>query len=222
MKKAAFNNIENLRNYDLRSSQVIGLIQQFKSAGLDTSWLENYKDNKLAKKNYADQIGIEVDVWKRCLCAVIMGGSVPRNEKSKGKVLEYLIEAANGDPLLTLEYTSKFAEVIEPLSNALSKWHEWLLDFYVEKVGYYNGGKLYIANATGVKLCINDLPNGKDIWARKAKVAAFVLQGQEAAFIHCLTALSLQYDDKVLQNEHDGLIPLEKCLKKLSSKPVSQ
>ncbi len=206
MKAAAFSNVDNLKNYDLRSSQAIGLIKQFKLARLDTTWLEDYKDNKQAKHDYAAEIGISVDTWKQCLCAVLMGGHVPKKINSKGKIMEYLMEEAGGDLTLAVEYLSKFSNVIAPLENEIKLWHDWLLDTYVESVGTYGAGKLYLSNATNSKLCVDDLPEGKDIWQRKAKVAAFVLQGQEAAFIHNLTILSIEYGYKVLQNEHDGLI----------------
>lgn len=208
MKDAAFKNVKNLRNYDLRSSQAIGLIQQFEIAGLDTTWLENYKNDKNAKYNYAAQIGISVDTWKKCLCALLMGGYVPKkySENSQADILRYLMEEAEGDFDLTVDYLSKFSEAVAPLKVELDKWHEWLLSTYVKKIGNYAAGKLYLTNPTGTKLCINDLPKGKDIWQRKARIAAFVLQGQEAAFVHHLTTLSLQYEYKVLQNEHDGLI----------------
>ena len=208
MKDAAFKNVKNLRNYDLRSSQAIGLIQQFEIAGLDTTWLENYKNDKQAKYHYAAQIGISVDTWKRCLCALLMGGYVPKkySEKSNADIMRYLMEEAEGDFDLTVDYLNKFSEAVAPLKVELDKWHEWLLSTYAKKIGNYAAGKLYLTNPTGSKLCIDDLPKGKDIWQRKARVAAFVLQGQEAAFIHQLTILSLQYDYKVIQNEHDGLI----------------
>ena len=208
MKEAAFSNVDNLKNYDLRSSQAIGLIQQFEIAGLDTTWLENYRDDKQAKYNYACKVGISVDTWKKCLCALLMGGYVPKkySNESKADILGYLLEEAQGDIIKATEYLSKFSEEIKPLKVELDKWHEWLITTYVNKIGTYAAGKLYLTNPTGRKLCIDDLPRGRHIWKRKAKLAAFVLQGQEAAFIHHLTALSLQYDYKVLQNEHDGLI----------------
>ena len=208
MKDAAFSNVENLRNYDLRSSQAIGLIQQFEIANLDTSWLQNYKENKQAKYNYAAQVGISVDTWKKCLCALLMGGYLPKkfSQDSSAKIIEYLIEEAEGDYIKAAEYQSKFVAIVKPLKVEIDKWHNWLLDSYVKKIGNYAAGKLYLSNPTGKKICIDDLPKGKAIWQRKAKVAAFVLQGQEAAFIHHLTVLSLKYDYKVVQNEHDGVI----------------
>ncbi len=210
MKDAAFKNVKNLRNYDLRSSQAIGLIQQFERAGLDTTWLENYKNERQAKHCYATEIGINVDTWKKCLCALLMGGYLPKkcSENSQADLIRYLVEEAQGDYFKAAEYLSKLTEAIKPLKIELDKWHEWLLDTYVPKIGNYAAGKLYLTNPTGRNLCIDELPKGKNIWQRKARVAAFVLQGQEAAFIHHLTVLSRQYSYNVIQNEHDGLVTI--------------
>lgn len=213
MKRKAFNNVPNLRNYDLRSSQVIGLIQQFKQASLDTSWLENYKDNPQAKYDYADYVGIPVGIWKQCICALLMGGYVPtkalEQKDSKSDIRKYIYENCK-DELESLEAYGRFIEIVAPLKTEINKWHNWLLEVFVPSIGSYTKGKLFIKNPTGITLIIDDLPKGKDMWQRKAKVAAFVLQGQEAAFIHHLTKLSKldKYTFKVLQNEHDGLITL--------------
>lgn len=40
----------------------------------------------------------------------------------------------------------------------------------------------------------------------KRKLAAFILQGQEACFIHQLTLLCTEKKIKVMKNEHDGII----------------
>ncbi|MCW5317911.1 hypothetical protein GTQ43_30330 [Nostoc sp. KVJ3] len=76
MKGAAYMGIQDLRNYDLKASQVSGLIQQFKLAKLDASWLENYRDSPSAKKDYAAQVGVSIDCWKKCLCALMFGAYV--------------------------------------------------------------------------------------------------------------------------------------------------
>ncbi|WP_427162627.1 hypothetical protein ACQFX9_14390 [Aliinostoc sp. HNIBRCY26] len=74
------------------------------------------------------------------------------------------------------------------------------------KMGYAaKNGKRYVKNPTGKTLCITDLQKESE-WKLKSTLAAFVLQGQEAAFIHELTLLSLQYDYQVISNEHDGLV----------------
>ena len=110
----------------------------------------------------------------------------------------------------TAQLFSKFVVAVASLKEQIDKWHEWLLSVYVYEFGYMHNNKRHIKNPTGMKLCVTDLPKGKDLWQRKAKIAAFVLQGQEAAFIHHLTVLSSQYDYVVLQNEHDGLVTIGK------------
>lgn len=227
MKSAAYLGVDQLRNYDLKSSQVNGLIQQFQLAGLNTEWLESYRDNPNAKKDYAAQVGISVDCWKNCLCAVLFGAWVSKptakvknklkdlggtEENKKGKelnsVLAYLFEEAQGDMDKTIEYLMKFTDAIAPLKVELEKWHDWLIKVWALKMGYAaKNGKRYVKNPTGKTLCITDLQKESE-WKLKATLAAFVLQGQEAAFIHELTLLSLQYDYQVISNEHDGVVTL--------------
>lgn len=164
MKSAAFSGIEGVRNYDLRSSQIIGLIQQFQLAGLNTSWLENYKNNPFAKKEYAEQIGISIDCWKQSLCALLMGAYCPKNPKksteqikdSNSKIIEYLYTEAIENLDLYLDYQIKFNQVTAPLKAQLDRWHEWLISDYIQ-TGRYVKGKLYISNPTDSLLCVTDL-----------------------------------------------------------------
>lgn len=228
MKAAAYMGIQDLKNYDLKASQVSGLIQQFKLADLDTSWLEDYKENPNAKKDYAAQVGISVDCWKKCLCAVMFAAHTSTaNNRTKNKlkdlevteegqpkkklnaVMDSLFEEANGDIDLTVEYITKFYEAISPLKVELDKWHNWLLKTWVIKMGYIaNDGKRYLKNPTGKTLCITDLEKDYPLWKVKAMLSAFVLQGQESCFIHNLTLTSIEYKFQVISNEHDGLVTL--------------
>ncbi|MEA5625298.1 hypothetical protein [Nostoc sp. UHCC 0251] len=228
MKAAAYMGIEDLRNYDLKASQVSGLIQQFDLAKLNTDWLENYKENPNAKKDYAAQIGISVDCWKKCLCALMFGAYVSSaNDHTKGKlkdlegtvegepkkkpnaIIDSLFEEAEGDIALALEYIIKFNEAVAPLKVEIDKWHNWLLNTWVIKVGYLaKDGKRYVKNTTGKNLCITDLEKNYPLWKVKAMVSAFVLQGQESCFIHNLTLASIEYNFQVISNEHDGVVTL--------------
>lgn len=228
MKAAAYMGIKDLRNYDLKASQVSGLIQQFQLANLDTTWLKDYKNNPNAKKDYANQIGISVDCWKKCLCAVMFGAYVSSaSDKTKGKlkdlegtvegqpkqklnaVMDSLFEEADGDIELTSDYLIKFNQAIAPLKVELDKWHNWLLKTWVIKMGYVaKDGKRYIKNPTGKTLCITDLEKDYPQWKVKAMVSAFILQGQESCFIHNLTLTSLEYNFQVISNEHDGVVTL--------------
>ncbi len=207
MKEAAFSEVERLRNYDLKSSQPSGLIQQFELAKLDTTWLVNYINDPDAKRKYAAAVGISVDCWKDCLCATMMGAFVTVGNKT-GSVAEYLAAEAGGDDEKTLVLLDKYCEVIKPLKAQLDKWHSWLLKEYlrIHGISYWVKGKQYIKNPTGKTLCITDLKGNQE--DKKRRLAAFVLQGFEAGFIHHLTLLSREYDYEVLSNQHDGLITL--------------
>lgn len=207
MKEAAFSEVERLRNYDLKSSQPSGLIQQFELAKLDTSWLVNYINDPDAKRKYAAAVGISVDCWKNCLCATMMGALVKAGSKT-GSVAEYLAVEAGGDDEKTLALLDKYCEVIKLLKVELDKWHTWLLKDYlrIHGISYWVKGKQYIKNPTGKNLCITALKGSRD--DKKRVLAAFVLQGFEAGFIHHLTLLSREYDYEVLSNQHDGLIAL--------------
>jgi hypothetical protein len=76
----------------------------------------------------------------------------------------------------------------------------------IHGISYWVKGKQYIKNPTGKTLCITDLKGNQE--DKKRRLAAFVLQGFEAGFIHHLTLLSREYDYEVLSNQHDGLITL--------------
>ena len=219
-KSAAYKNIENLKNYDLKASQINGLIQQFELANLDTSWLIEYRDNPNAKREYAARMGVSVDCWKTCLCALLFGAWVTAPSKIKSKldalseekgkhlnsILDTLLNEADGNVELMFSYQSKFSEEIKDLKTELDKWHTWLLKVWVPKVSYPGkSGKKYVTNPTGKEMCIDDVQAKCKEWELKSKLAAFVMQGQEAAFIHALTNQSVNYDYKVIANEHDGL-----------------
>lgn len=219
-KAAAYKGIENLRNYDLKSSQVAGLIQEFELAGLDAKWLIDYRNNPNSKKEYAAKIGISVDCWKTCLCSLLFGASLnaPSVAKSKldslsevnGKklnsVIENLADEADGDTDKFGEYYIKFYKAVKPLEKELKKWHKKLLEWAEKSKHPGKAGKFFIENSIGKKLCITDLYEKYDEWQVISKIASFVLLGREACFIHHLTILSKEYNYQVIGNEHDGLV----------------
>lgn len=217
MKHIATQTVDDLHNYDLKASQVNGLIQQFETAGLDVTWLENYRDNPNSKDIYAAKIAVSVDCWKQMLCSTIMGSFLPQTSK---KTIQLLEEGSNlaailsilsnefkGDINKVINSLSAYRDAIAPLKKQLDLWHTWLVDSYVNAVAVRGkNGSLFITNPTGMKLNVTELKNSYPMWKVKSMVAAFILQGQEAAFIHHLTLLSLKYGYTVCANEHDGLI----------------
>lgn len=219
MKFVATQSIKDLHNYDLKSSQVNGLIQQFELANLDTSWLEYYVNNSNAKEEYAKQIGTSVDCWKDLICSTIMGAFIPSNSKKTiqnleegdnlAAILQTLSREFKGDIDKVLHSLDMYKTIVAPLKKQLELWHNWLLTTYVTTVGIKGkSNNIYLTNPTGMKLNITELKKVFPLWKVKSIVAAFVLQGQEAAFIHHLTVLSIKYNYKVCANEHDGLITI--------------
>ncbi|MBD2101770.1 hypothetical protein [Leptolyngbya sp. FACHB-261] len=205
MKEAAFQDINGIRNYDLKNSQANGLIQQFERAGLDTVWLKNYVADSNSKKKYAAQAGITVNCWKSCLYATMMGAYLGPG-RYRGAVTKYLEDEADGDLEKAKALHMICLAVIKPFKIQLDKWHQWLREKYVELHSYCVKRKKYIKNATGKTLCLTDVGKDKNLLTRK--ISAFILQGAEAAFIHHLTLLSDEYGFKVLSNQHDGLVTL--------------
>jgi hypothetical protein len=215
-KYLAYEGIENLNNYDLVSSQVNGLIQQLQLAGVDASWLENYRDNKESKFNYAAKVGVSVKCWKNMLCALIMGAYLPKkitrsvtdsleNGAGGSAIVDYIINEIDS-PEQRVEVLSNFSKCVKPLKDALDRWHTYLVEYALTKSVKVNH-KRFLTNAVGAKLNVSDLMRNPE-WKVKATLAAFTLQGQEAAYIHTLTSLSPKYGFKVLANEHDGLVTI--------------
>lgn len=217
MKAAAFNGVPNLKNYDLESSHVNGLIQQFEIAGRDTVWLVEYRDTPNSKAGYAERAGMSVECWKKCLLALCMGARLPNSfndlDEGKGDILANIREECGGDINQMIAVIDKFRTTIMPLAKELSKWHSWLVKdkpggyFYaIKKPGR---GGWYIENAMRRKLNMTTHLAKYSLWKVKAKVASFVLTDQEAAFIHTLTVLGAKHGYKVIGNEHDGVITIK-------------
>lgn len=212
MKQAAYSNIPGLRNYDLKGSQSNIAIQLMEEAGVDTSWLCTYRDTANSKHIYAEEAGLTVDNWKKCVLAMLMGATLPANtnnfKKRKNSILKVIEKQANGDPDEVLRLNKSLNKVLGGLDKSIKQWHNWLMNTYIpanqKKGGQAN--KYYIQNKTGKRKCVTDLP--KLDWEAKSEVAAFLLQGQEATFIHKLTIISKQYGYKPMANEHDGLITI--------------
>ncbi|MBN3882561.1 MAG: hypothetical protein HWQ44_06090 [Nostoc sp. JL34] len=229
MKKVGFSNIPNIRNYDLKSSQVYGLIQWFKYAGISTNWLDRYL--RQDKQVYADRVGISKDRWKECFMALVMAARITKQTSStrfestkvirKGKEVEVgpteaiiaaLLEEANGDIFLAMEFYNKFHNEVAELKINIDDWQDWLIKTHVPLVSICPGGKQIIYNRAGGTFDLSSYKNEKGEWTTlnklKSRLSAFLLQGGEAAYIHHLTWVSQHYGYKVLSNQHDGLVTI--------------
>lgn len=214
---------EGLHNYDLQSSQAYILRDEMHRAGFDTSWLDTYLERD--KEEYAQRVGLSVEAWKRCLYAVFMGAHLPKSlaTSRKGAIKERITADLRSDPdavdasqELTegLEQGSDpeevyrcFEEEIAPFLEPLDSYRLHLEEVWARKNAFSCRGGLHVRNATGITLSWSEL-RGKAPHVRRARLAAFVLQGREAAFIHCLAALLPEYGIVPISNEHDGLVTL--------------
>lgn len=207
MKAAAYSQVPGVRNYDVRSSQAYVLQDHLRRAGIDGGWLDEYLSTDGAKFVYARDAGLSVDAWKGCLYAVFLGAALPTNAKSLGDVLAIVREdlAARcraGDLTPTLR---RLRAVLGPLHRAVGAWHRHLTRVWVPETQTYGRGGRFVTNAAGMKMPVSGL-NGSGGAAVRRQLAAFVLQGQEAAFVHALTALAPSYGFVPISNEHDGIV----------------
>lgn len=222
-KGVAFASVPGIRNYDLAASQVRGLLQRFEEANengaaLDATWLARYDGCIGAKLTYSAEAGLSVDRWKLVLCAVMMGCSFPTRKQvtSEGwratmtarpgavpAVLGALLEESPGD--LGRAYDRLYG-VIGPLVEAREAWYDYLVGVHVPRARKSSRGGPFVPNEAGARFFFD--PSTLGTSRVKRQLAAFMLQGLEAAFIHALAVESTRYAFEVVQNEHDGLITL--------------
>lgn len=200
-----------VENKDLRASQARILIVLLREAGIDPAWLVAYGDSPNAKHDAAAFVGVPVDVWKTALYGMLMGARVPSRRqarRSAGEVVQ-AIRNAVAPEAFGATY-SRFLDYTEGLRKALAEWHHWLAMVYVSENAVLNNvdGQRYLTNEVGAKVTVEDLAEGGRPWQLRARLAAFLLQGREAALIHTLAASARHYGFEVLSHEHDGLVVL--------------
>ena len=198
-----------VQNLDLRASQARILIVLLREAGIDASWLIEYGENPRAKYEAAEHIGVPVSTWKTCLYAMLMGARVPsvaQARRSNGEVVEAIREAV-GPGEFAATYR-RFLDYTAGLRASLTEWHAWLVEVYVPENARLNNAnqRRYITNEVGAKVAVEDLSEKGRPWKLKARLAAFLLQGREAALMHTLAASAGKYGFRVLSLEHDGLV----------------
>ena len=197
-----------LFNYDIRSSQPTILREKLKEARLSTEWIDAYTAGE--KADYAERAGLTVPTWKTVLCAVMMSATLPRlsrAERSRGDVVRAVRDETGRRAFLPV--FASLRGVLDPLYGVIQDWHTYLTTDWLRANGYRDRGKEYVKNPTGARFCVSDhVGAGRSPHKLRAKLAAFVLQGQEAYFVHALTLLGEKYGFTVLANEHDGLVTL--------------
>jgi hypothetical protein len=197
-----------LHNYDIVSSQPTILREKLAEASLSTDWLDEYLSRD--KSEYASRAHLPVKSWKTVMIAVMMSATLPlikTAEMSKGAVVKAVRKAVASSSFPAVYAAVR--EVLAPLYAVLSDWHTYLDTGWLDENGYTHGGKDYVRNAAGIRFAVSDYTGrGKPPHVRRGKLAAFVLQGQEAYFIHTLTLLGEKYGFTPIANAHDGLVTL--------------
>jgi hypothetical protein len=212
MKGAMYSGIEGLINYDIRSAQVHALLFRMKQAGIECEWLESYVNNPRGKYELATKVGVSEEFSGVLKTAVIQECMCAHNSDDISKVSGH----SSLYKLFKKEFPDNWEEVWQRYNQETVEfrkslrrfrsylWKRWL----PQNAKYLKDGKRYWVNATGMKLHEDKLDEVKS-WQRKmAKLSAFLLQGDEACFIHNLTLLSEKYDFMVYMNEYDGLITI--------------
>jgi hypothetical protein len=221
VKSLAYS-IPNVHNYDIKSSQTIGLrhmVDVLQKIGVDISAkpLDDYlrtSNGFAGKRRVAVMNALPEGLVKRVEHAIKFGAYLPssmkkakqvRCETGRLPVIAELVEENYQRPgiqdnvisILHHEFEA-MAYMIRDLSGVLltTYWNEF------SKSGGRGKGQIMV-NAAGLPFCKYDYEEGH---TRRSKAMAWYLQGLEAAYIHALTVLSRGYDYEVFANEHDGCI----------------
>lgn len=208
MKHAAFFGMKDINNYDLKSSQILGVMQLFEEAGVSTEAINNIL--KLDKAKTAADLSLTLDSFKKVLIEVILGADLPVFEKAgkckhNNSFYDDIMLGAIGD---STEVYKKVYDWLQPLKKDIDKWHNVLL----EKAFRDKNCRNYVLNKCGINFHLGEYINKKGKIVSKSELkrqlAAFYLQGQEACFIHHLTILSKKYGFTVISNQHDGVVTI--------------
>ena len=219
-KRGFFLFVPEIYNYDLKSAQAAILNRELELSGLKSPWLKSYINNSQAKYHYADKVGIPVGLWKDCFYALIMGAQA---ENQFGTIYQNIHSHFQKTSKAKRVYR-KFLKVVKELLEVTGKWRDYIYHEDDRRYVYRHGGLKHWKNQCGMRFSeygirvtnarniLIDRSTGKDVGSKpkieeiKRRLAAFMLQGQEAAFIHHLTIISTKASIPVYKNEYDGLI----------------
>lgn len=235
-KAAGFLNVPGVKNYDLKSSQVWGAIQWFEEAQLDTTWLTTYlKEDKqvYADRVEVDKDcwkgilcsilmgGFPPHIGEKTEFEDLLDSKMIRKHVCKyvGVKIEWDSIRQERQVIITdkqekqvFQIVRNIWEVCGDLIKEMKKWHTWLVEVHIKRPGViaYGNKQQYCMNSCGVTFPVHEYKNSKGEWINKnelkRKLAAFFLQGTEAAFIHHLTWVSDHYGYRVYSNQHDGVV----------------
>lgn len=205
MKAAMFDGIRDLRNYDLKRSQAFILLQELEDAGLPRAWVERYANEENANEKRAAALGISKDSYKTCLYATIMGSTHAKYwDRKDNKIYRCILEEeCDKDKTKAKDLTRKVYSALAPLKEEVDAWHDHLM----KGDGCRHVDPVYkkvrtLMNACGQHFKLEG--ERADKLARRA--AAFILQGQEASFVHRLTVMGKENGFVPVSQQHDGLV----------------
>jgi hypothetical protein len=218
LKSFAYS-MEDVYNYDIKSSQTTGLRQlaeDLRKIGydIDTEALGKYI-SRGGKDWVIENYDLPRSLVKRVEHAIKFGASIPRSmeaanaQKENSRwgmpeiaehVEDYYTDRDEQNRALT-----DLNEVFGPQVQMIEDLAEGLLTAYWDAHSYAGGrGKgRVMRNHCGITFCKYDHEGGHEA---RSKAMAWYLQGLEAAYVHAITILSADYDYEVMANEHDGCI----------------
>jgi hypothetical protein len=225
-KDLCIDDVPNLYNYDLKACQAYILQQELNHCNIECPWLDGYLNDTVNREDLAFSAQLFESTWKTVFYALIMGGEI-RNKK--GEIYK-TIKGNHEHQILAEDNTEEHLKILENhfkfLIEATDEWRDYLYYGNDKRYTYRHKGLKHWKNACGMKfkalglldvldndpVLIDRLDNNKPlnhhkkIAKCKRSLSAFILQGQEAAFIHHLTILCSEDGIPVYKNEHDGLI----------------
>lgn len=206
MKDAMFSGNRDVRNYDLKRAQAFILLQELEDADLPRDWTEKYVHSVNANEERAAALGISKDAFKTCLYATVMGATHSTHWNRKANdIFHRMVLEFDGDTGMAQKRTMEVHAALGPLKGEVDGWHKHLMtSAHCARVDSARKKLRTLKNACGQHFALEG--DRADKLARKA--AAFILQGQEAAFIHRLTALGKRAGFVPISNQHDGIVVL--------------
>ena len=219
-KRAFFLFVPEIYNYDLKSAQAAILNRELELSGLKSPWLESYINNSQAKYHYADKVGIPVGLWKDCFYALIMGAQA----ENQFGVIYKNIHNHFQDFSKAKKAFRAFLKVVNELRKVTAKWRDYIYRKDDRRYIYRHGGLKHWKNQCGMRFTeygikvskgkdlLIERSTGKDVGSKpkikeiQRRLAAFMLQGQEASFIHHMTIILTNAEIPIYKNEYDGLI----------------
>jgi hypothetical protein len=195
MKAAAYAGNENIRNYDLVSSQVHAAVQFLQDAGIGTAPLEHYLE--CGKEYYAEKANVSPSMMKQVVLLRLMAATFPSNLSSLGKdsnsIMNLLVGEYGEDRGQIAAALESMRRVLAPMMHNIKVWHQLLA---AQGVGIQR-------DACGRRRRFHKrMPSYQLV----SQLAAFMLQGLETRFVAELTILGDKYGYYPVANEHDGLV----------------